>query len=492
MSDIRRGRKARNLSILLVFVCANPCIQASDITLTILGSFSGTNGADPWASLVQGNNGNFYGTTYAGGPTTNISDFGHPGFGTIFKVTPDGFLTTLAAFYGTNGSHPRASLIQASDGNFYGTTCYGGSATNVLSFGQIGYGTVFKMTPDGGLNTLVSFNGTNGACPTAGLAEGPDGNLYGTTRYGGTSFNDPRAANTGYGVPGDGTIFRINTNGVLTTLFSFTPDTQGGQPMAPLTLGSDGSFYGIISGGTYGWGEIFRISLDGTFAPIASLDSKNGPAQLSAIIESRDGGFYGVGQVSGAYHCGAIYKVSPNHSISTVVSFTNSGAFSWGSVVEGTDGNLYGTTCNSSDHQYGYVYQVLPKGDYAVIASFALTNGSGPQTGMIQGRDGSLYGTTFSGGAYADQFGLGYGTIFRLTVPSAAAPNLRMPIQSETGMAISWSALPCRSYQVQYKNSLEDAWNNLGNTVSATNSVASTTDPVSPSARFYRVFLLPE
>jgi uncharacterized repeat protein (TIGR03803 family) len=495
VSDIRHGTKQGTISIFLliiVFFTQNSALQASDITLSMLASFSGTNGADPLAPLVQGRDGNFYGTTYNGGPTTNVSDLGHPGFGTVFKVTPDGILTPLAAFYGTNGSHPRAALVQASDGNFYGTTYYGGSATNTLFLGQIGYGTVFKMTPDGNLTTLLSFDVTNGACPAAGLVEGTDGQLYGTTRYGGASFSDPRAANTGYGVPGNGTIFRISTNGDLTTLFSFTPDTQAGQPMAPLTLRSDASFYGIVSGGAYGWGEIFRVSLDGTYTPIASLDSVNGPSQLSAVVESRDGGFYGVAQISGAYHCGAVYKVSPNQSVTTVVSFTNSGAFSWGSVVEGTDGNLYGTTSHSSDHQYGYVYQVTLQGDYAVIGAFAGTNGASPQCGMIQGRDGSLYGTTFSGGAFTDEVGLGYGAIFRVSVPSAVAPKLRMPAKDGAGVFLSWSTLPGRSYQVQYRNIDDAAWGNLGTTILATNSLAFTSDLAPSSARFYRVLLLPE
>jgi uncharacterized repeat protein (TIGR03803 family) len=496
VSDLRHGTKPGIFSIFLLiiaFIGQTSAPQASDITLSMLASFSGTNGADPRAPLVQARDGNLYGTTYAGGPTTNLSDFGHPGFGTVFKVTPDGTLTSLAAFYGTNGSHPRAALVQASDGNFYGTTYSGGSATNALSFGQIGYGTVFRMTPDGNLTTLISFNGTNGACPAAGLVEGPDGNLYGTARFGGASFSDPRAANTGYGVPGDGTIFRISTNGIFTTLFSFTPDTQGGQPMAPLTLGSDGSFYGIVSGGAYGWGEIFRVSLDGIFTPVVSLDSVNGPSQLSAVVESRDGGFYGVAQVSGAYRCGAVYKFSANESVITVVSFTNSGAFSWGSLVEGTDGDLYGTTCNSSDYQYGYVYQVMPQGDYAVIGSFAGTNGAAPQCGMIQGRDGSLYGTTISGGAFADGFGLGYGTIFRLSVPSAAAPKLRMPAKDGAGVVLSWNALPTRSYQVQYRNVDDAGWSNLGSgTILATNSLAFSSDLAPSSARFYRVLLLAE
>lgn len=484
--------------LLLAIVCANLSIQAADATLTLLAYFSATNGADPWAALVQGSDGNFYGTTYSGGPTTNVSDVGkHPGLGTVFKVTPDGVLTSLVAFYGTNGCHPRAELLQGRDGNFYGTTCWGGSETNVMPGGEIGYGTVFKMSPDGALVTLLSFNGTNGASPTGGLVEGADGNLYGTTRFGGASFSDPRAAN-GYGAPGDGTIFRISTNGEFATIFSFTPDTPGDQPMVSLTPGSDGFLYGIACYGPFNCGEIFRTSLDGTFTPIAALDSTIGTAWLSALIESRDGRFYGVSQFSAATnHSGVIYEVSANNSVHTTLSLTNSGGFSTGSLLEGTDGNLYGTTSGSSDYPYGYIYQVTPQGDYSVIASFPRAIGAGPWGGMIQARDGSLYGTALAGGPFATSpvnTADGYGTIFRLTVPSAAAPKLRAPIKAGTGVVLSWNALPGRSYQVQYKNALEDAaWNNLNNTaVSATNTIAFTSDTMPSSTRFYRVLLLPQ
>jgi uncharacterized repeat protein (TIGR03803 family) len=493
VSDIRHSTKPGTISIfflLLAFFTQSSALQASDTSLSMLASFSGTNGADPLAPLIQGRDGNFYGTTYDGGPTTDRSDLGHAGFGTVFKVTPSGILTSLAAFYGTNGSHPRAALVQASDGNFYGTTYYGGLATNTPFNGPAGYGTVFKMTPDGNLTMLFSFDVTNGACPTAGLVEGTDGLLYGTTSYGGASFSDPRAARSG--VPGEGTIFRISTNGDFTIVFSFTPDTQGGQPMAPLTLGSDGSFYGIGAGGAYGWGEIFRLSLDGTYTPIAPLDSVNGGPGLSALVESRDGGFYGVAEASGAYGCGAVYKVSLNQSVTTIVSFTNSRARLWGSVVEGTDGNLYGTTGWSDDQQYGYVYQVMPQGDYAVIASFTGTNGAYPQSGMVQGRDGSLYGTTFFGGAFTDEFGRGYGAIFRVIVPSAAAPKLRMPVRDGAGIVLSWSSLPGRSYQLQHRNIDDASWGNLGTTTPATNSLTFTSDLAPSSARLYRALLLPE
>jgi uncharacterized repeat protein (TIGR03803 family) len=148
--------------------------------LTTLVSFDGTtNGANPLSTLTLGNDGNFYGTTYQGGDL-NLND--KRGFGTIFKVTTNGQLTTLVYFNGANGARAITAPMLGPDGNFYGLTECGGN-TN-LNYGY-GYGTVYQLTTNGQLTTLVSFNGTNGASPT-GLALGKDGNFYGTTRAGGS------------------------------------------------------------------------------------------------------------------------------------------------------------------------------------------------------------------------------------------------------------------------------------------------------------------
>ena len=153
-------------------------------TFASLYSFSGTNdGANPYAGLAQGSDGNFYGTTFFGG--TN-------GYGTVFRFATNSTFTTLVSFGNTNGAYPQAGVIQASDGNFYGTTSAGGAYTN--DAGQ-GYGTIFEMTTNGTLTTLISFNGTNGASPQAGLVQSTDGNFYGTTANGGTN--------------GYGTVFRL-------------------------------------------------------------------------------------------------------------------------------------------------------------------------------------------------------------------------------------------------------------------------------------------
>src|SRR5208282_4612644 len=169
-----------------------------------------------------------------------------PAFGTQAAVV----LTTLHSFQPfPNGAGPNG-LVQGSDGNFYGTA-WGG--TN-------GYGTVFKITPNGALTTLYSFSGgDDGAYPSAGLVQGSDGSFYGTTQYGGTN--------------GWGTVFKISTNGVLTSLYSFTDGNDGMFPIGGLVQGSDGNFYGTTSygGANLVYGTVFKISTDGAYTNLYSF-----------------------------------------------------------------------------------------------------------------------------------------------------------------------------------------------------------------------------
>jgi len=206
--------------------------------LTTLHSFVGSDGSYPYAAtLVQGIDGNFYGTTFFGGTSDR---------GTVFKITSAGMLTTLHSFAGSDGLVPIAGLVQGSDGNFYGTTSEGGAT---YKGGASGYGTVFRITPAGTLTTLHSFSGSDGRSPAAGLVQGTDGDFYGTTELGGTS--------------GSGTVFRITQTGMLTTLHLFT-GSDGLWPTAALVQGSDGDFYGTTdSGGALGWGGVvFRLTAD--------------------------------------------------------------------------------------------------------------------------------------------------------------------------------------------------------------------------------------
>ena len=200
-------------------------------TLSVLYSFTGsTDGAYPYAGLIQGSDGNFYGTTLQGGAS---------GVGTVFQLTPAA-LTVLYSFTGgTDGAFPYASLLQGTDGNFYGTTFQGGASN---------FGTAFQMTPTGSLTVLHGFaGGTDGAYPFAGLVQGTDGNFYGTTASGGISSV--------------GTVFLLTPTGAGTVLYSFTGGADGAYPVASLIQATNGSFYGTAqSGGDFGNGLVFQFA----------------------------------------------------------------------------------------------------------------------------------------------------------------------------------------------------------------------------------------
>jgi uncharacterized repeat protein (TIGR03803 family) len=205
-------------------------------SVTTLVSFSQATGFNPSSPLIQGTDGNFYGTTPEGGAN-------YPGFGTIFKITPSGTLTVLHSFDGTDGEKSFAALVEGSDGNFYGTTSFGGGAPNFV-------GTVFRITPTGTLTTLHSFNGSDGSGADAALIQATDGNFYGTTS--GVGFNNL------------GTVFKITPGGTLTVLHSFD-GTDGELSSASLVEGANGDLYGTTEFGansacSEGCGTIFSLS----------------------------------------------------------------------------------------------------------------------------------------------------------------------------------------------------------------------------------------
>jgi uncharacterized repeat protein (TIGR03803 family) len=220
---------------------------------TILYSFGSYphDGELPVAALVQGSDSNFYGTTLWGGTSTNCDT----GCGTVFRISPDGIYTTLHSFAGfpSDGADPSAGLVQGSDSNFYGTTSQGGMNGQGFTNGTaVGYGTVFSISPSGGETILYSFG--QYYTTSAGLVQGSDSNFYGTTVQGGS----------GRCVGGCGTVFRISPTVGYTSLYSFADsDKDGAFPSGTLVQGSDGNFYGTTEGGRYGKGSVFELTLGG-------------------------------------------------------------------------------------------------------------------------------------------------------------------------------------------------------------------------------------
>src|SRR5512140_3860548 len=216
--------------------------------LTTLVSFNITNGAQPWGNLIQGSDGNFYGTTRLGGM----------GAGTVFQLKRHGHIETVHQFFGLDGAEPVAGLVQGTDGALYGTTLFGPGIT--------GRGSVYRLTTDGAFSSLVSFMTTNGALPYAGaLVQGSDGEFYGTTCQGGPP---------GPLLRGCGTAFRVTSNGVLTPLHNFD-FTDGYAIYGGLVEAGNGLFYGTTAWGGDSWrtcGTVFSVDRAGTFRTLASFD----------------------------------------------------------------------------------------------------------------------------------------------------------------------------------------------------------------------------
>jgi uncharacterized repeat protein (TIGR03803 family) len=353
------------------------------VTFTFLHSFGvWANGASPNGALIQGSNGDFYGTTPTGG--TN------GGWGTVFKINASGALTTLYSFTGgADGWNPAAPLVQGSDGNFYGTTYSGGS------------GTVFRISPGGALTTLYYFTGgDDGGGPQGALVQGSDGSFYGTTAWGGTGSSGR--------VHGVGTVFRITTNGVLTTLYSFKGPNWAWDPEAGLVQGSDGYFYGTTwGGGTNGQGTVFKINSSGAFTILHSFTGVgDGRHPQVALVQGSDGNFYGTTPFGGVDDQGTVFKITASGTLTTLYSFTgtNDGGYPYAGLVQGSDGNFYGTTdadFYGSDPSpiapSGTVFQITPKGALTTLYSFTGgSDGGGSLTALVQGSDGNFWGATAS------------------------------------------------------------------------------------------------
>ncbi len=372
--------------------------RQQNVYFKTLANFTGTNeGCDPITGLVQGTDGNLYGTTdwecaYR--------------YGTVYRVTPSGQLTTLYSFclqsncpdgYWPNG------LIRGVDGSLYGTTAGGGAYNN---------GTVFKITLSGTLTTLYSFCAQSG-CPDGSepetVVQANDGSFYGTTAVGGS----------GNCYAGCGTVFRMTPSGALTTLHSL--DYSDGYDPNSLVQASDGNFYGTAYGaGAYGDGTVFKISPSGTFTALYSFcllsECPDGDNPLG-LVQASDGSFYGTTRAGGANciwtgGCGTVFKITPSGTLTTIHSFDGTdGSNPLAGVIQAADGNFYGTTANTNG-QPGSVFEITPAGVLTTLHSF---NGTYPYAGLVQASDGSLYGTTYEGGAYGD------GTVFRLGVVNTCA-----------------------------------------------------------------------
>jgi uncharacterized repeat protein (TIGR03803 family) len=406
-------------------------------TFTTLQRLDGTDGALPTAGLTQATDGNFYGTTKLGGSANS---------GTIFRISPGGTLTTLYSFClqssCPDGAVPLAGLVQAANGDLYGTTSEGGAYSCT---GHAGCGTVFRITLGGILTTLYSFCAQSGCpdgnYPDSALAQGANGDLYGTTLFGGTA-----------GV-GAGTVFKITPSGNFTTLHRFCTAVgecaDGEEPWgSKLVQGPDGNFYGTASAGGVitpacngngGCGTVFTITPAGVLTTLYSFCAVNsscpdGVGPYGGLALAPGGDVYGATYAGGANKvnrssvgAGTVFKLTQSGTLTTLHNFCSStgcadGDNPDGGISLGTDGNLYGTTrvggayCGPGG--CGTIFKITPGGAFTTEYNFCpqlggCASGYAPQAPLLQGTNGKLYGSATEGG---DTGNPGFGTIFSLSV----------------------------------------------------------------------------
>jgi uncharacterized repeat protein (TIGR03803 family) len=398
-----------------ILLCLAAAIAAHGQTFRVLANFNGpVTGEHPQAPLVQGLDGNLYGTAFGGGPYKCSC-------GTVFRVTPTGALTPVHWFNGSDGIQVSNGLILDPTGDLYGAANGGGA---------YGDGTVFLITAQGTLRTLHNFTGADGIHPS-GLVLGRNLKLYGTTESG--------------GVNGAGTVFSITWKGALTTIYNFcsqAPDCADGEtPQWPLVQSGNGNFYGVTTMGggftppIYAAGTLFQITAAGNLTTIFSFT--NTPSATtkpaSGLLLASNGNFYLDEAANSNVGDGSVDGIGSNPGYIGSYMFSGSdGGDPVGGLIEGSDGNLYGVTQSGGEFGEGTIFQITRQGVLTTLHSF---NGNGtegyqPAGGLVQGTDGVFYGTTTTGPAYQ-----GAGTVYSLSM--GLAPFVKtLPTSGPAGRCI--------------------------------------------------------
>jgi len=319
-------------------------------------------------------------------------------------------LTVLYSFSGgEDGGNPFAGLVVDKEGNLYGTAAGGGTLTGLCGLG-IGCGIVFKLDTDGNETVLHSFSGLDGSVPLAGLVMDRDGNLYGTTAFGGSSFVDNRADS------GNGTVFKVDSQGNETVLHSFMNVPDGLEPSAGLIMDKDGNLYGTTtSGGSSGGGTVFKVDRYGDETVLYSFTGPDGANPSAGLVMDREGNLYGTTAGGGSFTLGTVFKLGADGKETVLHSFmdTPDGAAPRADLVRSKAGNLYGTTTIGGSAGFGTVFRVDSFGRESVLHSFSGVDGAVPFAGLVMDRDGNLFGTTTFGGSSFIANG-GYGTVFQV------------------------------------------------------------------------------
>ena len=366
--------------------------QTTEVTLFSFGEVY-PRGLNPWGGLTRDAEGNFYGT--AGG--------GKDGAGLVFKLDKAGHKSVLYTFTGgADGGGPTGVLMRDSAGNLYGATSGGGSA---------GGGVVFKVDTTGLESVVYNFTGgADGGSPSGGVVSDSAGNLYGTTCCGGST--------------GSGVVYKIDTTGQETALYSFTGGADGAYPGGGVILDSAGNLYGTTccAGGPAWGGTVFMVDPAGNETTLYTFNcAADGCNPNAGLTRDSAGNLYGTTAYGGAPGAGNVFKLDTSGNETSLYSFTGGpdGGYPASGVILDRAGNLYGTTANggnTSASNCGYygpgcgvVYRVSPAGDESVLYTFTGgTDGNFPNAGLARDSAGDLYGTTVNGGA------AGNGVVFKV------------------------------------------------------------------------------
>ncbi len=429
-SKFKRRTAAVAIVVMLVTGTALHMMNRRGVALAdqVLYSFTGQNGdgANPTSSVVAAKNGILYGTTYDGGSSK---------IGTIFELRPparSGLAWTETVLYSfttdSDGSHPFGPLAVGGSGALYGTT--------TTQDGASGHGTVFELTPPatpGGswtarvLHTFSRQNG-DGTSPRPDLAIGENGELYGTTVYGGDAVGD-----------GHGTVFRLTPAApegpwMEQALYRFTgKNGDGAYPYGDVVIGEDGTIYGTTFGGNPGnRGTVFKLTppANGIGAWTETVlyrfaeEGADGASPVAGLVISKNGAIYGTTQWGGLSKNGTVFELKPpeaagrDWAYSVIHRFTShigDGAEPTAGLVIGKDGALYGATIKGGTWARGVVFRLKAAPESwteTVLYSFTGHDGDGASPNcighLLLDKSGALYGTTNSGGAS------NVGTVFKL------------------------------------------------------------------------------
>lgn len=407
MNRTRPANSAPNLlrflksTCLALAFCAAISTFVSAQTFTALASLG--DGFSAFTNLIPGRDGNLYGSVI----DSNNASYGH---GAILKVTPSGTLTVLHYFCSEincrDGLYPVGTLVLGTDGNFYGVAA-GGGITNT-SCTSYGCGLVFKITPAGLYSVLHFFNGSDGNYPS-GLIEGVDRNFYGTTRGGGS----------GTRCNGCGTVFKMSSAGLITTLHNFN-ESDGFLPTG-LVQGTDDDLYGTTSeGGQYtlnlacenydlsGCGTVFKTTTDGAFTLLHSFDVRvDGADPYVPVTQANDGTFYGTTYNGKGFGFGTIFNITPDGAFETAYQFYGDAFYPTVGLSLGSDGSLYGTMGYGPCGE-GFIYSISEANVFSTVYNCGETGGF--TDGVVQATSGKFYGTfttDFNGEIYSLDTGLG-------------------------------------------------------------------------------------